>query len=294
VDTLQKELSAIQRAKEEHQELIDALDLLENLAEGSQDDSIISSISGDSSAESSDFALRLSDGFPIADEKTVALSMKNAHARFDRVVGVLTVRNPEAGSRIIEALQDPDQFKSLLDTALSGESGSIDPEDGFEPLILLAAHETLRPVFDSLWEIARTRHGDALSDWSESFCPVCGAGPNFSFIEQEENKRLLFCSRCPARWSFSRITCPFCKETNHQKLRYFQVEDDETHRVYVCDTCSHYIKTVLGESDEHVHARLLDLLTLRLDAVARREGYKRDTLDLLGILLMDISESENT
>lgn len=294
MDTLQKERSAIQRAKEKHPELIDALDLLENLVEISQDDSIISSTSGDSSPESSDFALRLSDGFPIADEKTVALSMKNARARFDRVVGVLTVRNPEAGSQIIEALQDPNQFKSLLDTALSGERGLIDPEDGFEPIILLAAHETLRPAFDFLWNTARTQLADALSDWSESFCPICGAGPNFSFIDQEENRRLLFCSRCSARWSFSRVTCPFCKETEHQKLRYFQVEDDETHRVYVCDTCSYYIKTVLGESDEHVHARLLDLLTLRLDAVAHREGYKRDTLDLLGVLLMDLSESEST
>ena len=294
MDTLQKERSAIQRAKEGHQELIDALDLLENLIDISQDDSIISSISGDPSVGSIDFALRLSDGFPMADEKTVSLSIKNAHARFDRVVGVLTVRNPETGSQIVEVLQDPHRFKSLLDTSLSGESGLIDPEDDSEPLILLAAHETLRPVFDSLWSIARTQYADALSNWSESFCPVCGARPNLSFIEQEENKRHLFCSRCPASWSFSRITCPFCEETNHQKLRYFQVEDDKAHRVYVCDTCSRYIKTVLGESGQLVHARLLDLLTLRLDAVARREGYRRDTLDLLGILLMELSESESS
>jgi len=294
VDTLQKERSAIERAKEEHQDLIDVLELLENLVEISRDDSIINSIPGDPPDGSSDLALRLSDGFPLADEKTVTLSIENAHARFDRVVEVLTVRNPEAGSRIVEVFQDPRQFTSLLNTALPGESGLIDPEDDSEPLILLAAYETLRPAFDFLWNIARTEHADALSNWSESFCPVCGARPNLSFIEQDENRQLLFCSRCPAHWSFPRITCPFCGETDHQKLRYFQVEEDETHRVYVCDTCSHYIKTVLGESDRHVYARLQDLLTLPLDAVARREGYTRDTLDLLGILLLDLSESEST
>jgi FdhE protein len=291
---MQKERSAIERAKEEHQDLIDVLELLENLVEISQDDSIIDSTPEDSPAGSSDLALRLSDGFPLADEKTVPLSIENAHARFGRVVEILTVRNPEAGLRIIEVFQDPQRFTSLLDTALPGESGLIDPEDDTEPLILLAAYETLRPAFDFLWNIARTRHADALANWSESFCPICGARPNFSFIEQEENRRLLFCSRCSARWGFSRITCPFCGEADHRKLRYFQVEDDETHRVYVCDTCSHYIKTVLGESDTHVHARLQDLLTLPLDAVARREGYRRDTLDLLGILLLDLPESERS
>ena len=168
----------------------------------------------------------------------------------------------------------------------------LDPKGDSEPLILLAAHETLRPAFDVLWNIARTDYADALSGWSELFCPICGARPNLSFIEEEENRSLLFCSRCPAHWSFSRVTCPFCGETDHRNLRYFQVEDDNSHRVYVCDTCSHYIKAALGESGRHIHARLLDLLTLRLDAVARREGYTRDTLDLLGILLLDIPESE--
>ncbi len=96
----------------------------------------------------------------------------------------------------------------------------------------------------------------------------------------------LSCSRCLTRWKFRRLTCAFCGESKPRNVRYFTAEGDIVHRVYVCDTCKHYIKSVDLREKETVFGRLEDLMTIRLDLVAKREGYVRDSVDLVSILAM--------
>lgn len=105
-------------------------------------------------------------------------------------------------------------------------------------------------------------------------------------------------------WNHPRIKCPFCGETEQKNLRYFEAKEDETpeegdkdhlrnYRVYVCDTCKHYIKALDERempdtiSKESFYPRLEDILTIEFDIVARREGYVRETVDLVGLLLME-------
>ena len=119
---------------------------------------------------------------------------------------------------------------------------------------------------------------------------MCGAFPNLSFIRGDENRLLLSCSRCFTIWQHRRVKCPFCGEVDSKKLRYFEAENDKVHRVYVCDTCKNYLKCTDQREKPVIYPRLEDLITLKLDFVAKRDGYIRETVDLVGMLLLEESK----
>lgn len=119
--------------------------------------------------------------------------------------------------------------------------------------------------------------------WRHGICPICGSEPWMSRLAQEDGRRILACSLCHTEWAFDRLRCPFCegddqsvdKHRTQPQLRYFTVDDDETHRVDCCDRCQRYIKTV----DERVSGRessllVEDVITSHLDVLVREQGYR--------------------
>ena len=95
-------------------------------------------------------------------------------------------------------------------------------------------------------------------------------------LEKETGKRLLQCHLCRTEWAFKRLECPFCGNSNQEKLRFFCDQEDPAYRVEVCDLCKTYLKTVdAREVDKEVSLFVEDLATLHLDLVAEREGFRR-------------------
>jgi FdhE protein len=71
-----------------------------------------------------------------------------------------------------------------------------------------------------------------------------------------------------------RIKCPFCGNEEQQTLAYFTVEDDEMHRVDVCNACKRYIKTVdFRTAKDEANLEVEAIATLHLDMLASEEGY---------------------
>ena len=109
--------------------------------------------------------------------------------------------------------------------------------------------------------------------WDKGYCPVCGSAPGLAML-QNEGKRVLVCSFCRHEWSAHRIFCPFCENTDSDTLQYFVVQDDDEHRVDICESCKRFIKTVdLRKIGRIIYPPLEQIATLHLDMKATEAGY---------------------
>lgn len=119
--------------------------------------------------------------------------------------------------------------------------------------------------------------------WHRGTCPVCGGNPTMAYLSKGAGRRRLYCSLCECDWFFMRIGCPYCANTEGAKIKYFTVDDDKRYRVYVCEVCKGYIKTVdhsasaLGEKPEMFWE---DAKTVHLDLIAMREGFINKSIEL--------------
>lgn len=109
--------------------------------------------------------------------------------------------------------------------------------------------------------------------WRRRYCPICGGIPDFAFLDKESGARWLLCSRCNAEWLFQRLECPYCGSTDQNALAYF-TDDEGLYRLYVCEQCKQYLKTIdLRQAKSEVFLPLERLLTLDIDAQAQQYGY---------------------
>ena len=129
---------------------------------------------------------------------------------------------------------------------------------------LRAAAQRVRPILAS-------------ADWSRNTCPACGAPPLLSVTTGKEASRVLLCGRCGTSWSWPRVRCTACGESDHHRIGYLHAPGEgDYRRVEVCDTCRGYLKllSVLDLPDPDRLLRL-DLETAALDFTALEAGYTR-------------------
>ncbi len=111
--------------------------------------------------------------------------------------------------------------------------------------------------------------------WYRSPCPICGGAADFAALVSGGGARRLLCSRCDAEWIAPRGTCPFCGESTPGRLGYFATGPDGIYRLYVCETCRRYLKTIdLRELARPVHLPAERILTVGLDLAAQQAGYR--------------------
>ncbi len=141
-----------------------------------------------------------------------------------------------------------------------------------ENLLLQAIiHATVKPFLSSPVKALVTLVDQ--ENWRQGNCPVCGGQPDFAFLDKERGARWLLCSRCDAEWLFQRLQCPYCGTQNQDNLSYF-TDEKGIYRLYVCDQCHMYLKTIdLRPLSAEVSLPLERVLTLDLDIQAQKKGY---------------------
>ena len=110
-------------------------------------------------------------------------------------------------------------------------------------------------------------------------CPVCGSAPALAKVGGDSptdgRGRTLYCQQCGTEWAFERIRCARCGSQNPQHLHYFNVEGDEAHRIYKCDECGGYTRTVFMEDALRPFSfEVEEVVTARLDAIARDPKFQ--------------------
>ncbi|MEG6617576.1 formate dehydrogenase accessory protein FdhE [Peptococcaceae bacterium 1198_IL3148] len=113
-----------------------------------------------------------------------------------------------------------------------------------------------------------------ISDWDKSYCPVCGDQPTIAKLTGEDGHRRLHCGRCETDWRFSRLGCPYCNNVADETY-FITLDNKKEYRVYLCDSCKSYLKTVDERITGEVDLFCEDLATTELDNLVQAEGYRR-------------------
>jgi FdhE protein len=115
-------------------------------------------------------------------------------------------------------------------------------------------------------------------------CPVCNALPQLAFLRQEGDggKRSLQCSLCLTEWEYLRVLCPWCGETDKEKLPRYSADECKYVRVEACDTCKRYLKSVDLTVEGHAVPMVDEIALAALDVWAAEHGYLKIAQNLLG------------
>jgi FdhE protein len=123
----------------------------------------------------------------------------------------------------------------------------------------------------------------------ERHCPRCGGLPQLSFRPAGEplvsEPRRLMCSRCAQAWSYSRIACAFCGETQGSKRTLYAEDGGETlpHlRIDACQSCGRYLIDVDLGRDRDAVPDVDELAALPLDLYAADQGLTKITPNIMG------------
>jgi len=166
--------------------------------------------------------------------------------------------HPDKRSPVVHYLRD-ESLERAEETGLNGELLAFVLNNSLHPF-LRAYAQVLAPLID-----------DRL--WYRGRCPICGGQPDLALLEAEMGGRHLLCSRCDSQWLFRRLECPFCSNTEPNKLIYYPSED-EVYRLYVCQVCNRYLKTIdMRRATSKVIPPVERIITVAMDVAAREAGY---------------------
>ncbi len=221
-------------------------------------------------------ATKLTGGMPLVDFMDGVINLDEPKKYFMSLLELAEKRELGEAHQIREDLEAgtidfESMVRSSFDAPAVDEAEDESEEDIFDLLGFLV-EESLRPSLEVLAE----KYAEVIdgSTWSEGYCPLCGREPKISQLKNEEGEKYLFCGQCGIQWRYPRLKCPFCENEDQQTLAFFTVEDEEQHRVDVCNVCNRYIKTIdVRKSNENPNLDVEDIATLHLDMLANEEGY---------------------
>ncbi|MDJ0782159.1 MAG: formate dehydrogenase accessory protein FdhE [Desulfosarcinaceae bacterium] len=224
---------------------------------------------------------RLTNGFPLFSPDTFPLDPE-AHEAVLRTVCDLAETAPDplaaTARAVVAALSQGELDMAALGHALLVEdeagmaraAADMAVDAGALRFLLTTALAPLAARF------ARKAAAALLTDppaWERGRCPICGHLPSLSTLA-DKGARILVCGFCQHQWAVPRIFCPACETRDNGRIAYFFSQEEAEYRVYTCEGCRFYLKTV--------DLRLLGrpffppaevLLTLHLDMQAQEQGY---------------------
>lgn len=119
--------------------------------------------------------------------------------------------------------------------------------------------------------------------WPHGHCPVCGSLPLISDLREKEGFRFHVCSFCHIEYRATRMQCPYCLETDADKLTFYDIKEEPGFRINACSSCNSYIKvTDFRNMDRKSLPLIDDLDSLSLDILARDKKLIRPVLSAWG------------
>jgi FdhE protein len=211
-------------------------------------------------------------GLPLLSFAQLPVEAERFAEWVSAVARVLSDYDPELAEQTVP--ESPAECLALARQRFEeGQAGSEQSEaQGKFTLAQASVDLALRPYL--AWAAEQVWSHVDQERWKRSYCPVCGGAPDFAALDKESGARQLLCSRCSSQWNYRRLGCPFCDTTDHTKLMYYPSEDG-IYRLYVCQECRHYLKTIdLREIARAVLLPVERITTVAMDVAAQQEGYR--------------------
>ena len=206
----------------------------------------------------------------------LALIERIAPGPLAQAAASLMPKGPGAWQQIIE---DFCQCELEMPAGLGATKESDDGSEVFPPAWVLA-WIFLQPYAEYLAD----RRLPMAIDGTPSTCPLCGSKPIVGVLRPEGDgaKKSLICMLCGHEWAFRRIYCPACGEEREPQMAFYSTPDIAHVRVDVCDTCHTYLKSIDLTKMGLAVPVVDDLATIPLDLWARKHGYHKLQINLLG------------
>jgi formate dehydrogenase maturation protein FdhE len=214
---------------------------------------------------------RVLQGLPLLSFNQLPIEADAFAALATTLAAALADYEPELAADSLPA--DAAAWISLAEDRFKGGQVEVEQKDMGTTVHLanLATDLALRPHLE--WAAEQVLPHLNQERWKREYCPVCGGSPDLALLMEESGARHLVCSRCNSQWLYRRLGCPFCDTTDHTKISYYP-SDDELYRLYVCQACQRYLKTIdLRQAGRRVLVEVERITTIDMDAVARQEGY---------------------
>lgn len=125
----------------------------------------------------------------------------------------------------------------------------------------------LKPYLKSLEEVEK--------GWIHGDCPTCGEKPVMGFLKRtgRGRERFLSCCHCGTSWSYKRVGCPYCGNSDPKTLGVIDVEEEGDIRIDVCNNCDSYIKTYVDKGK--TGAAYEDWASVHIDMLFKDKKYKK-------------------
>jgi len=116
-----------------------------------------------------------------------------------------------------------------------------------------------------------------VAELGHDYCRCAVDGRPWRKFADLDGARIFRCGCCGSDWRTEWLRCPFCGESDHEKLGSLVSADRlERHGIEVCDGCRGYLKTFTTLTAILPGDVLLeDLATLALDMAALERDYRR-------------------
>jgi len=225
------------------------------------------------------------ENFPLISISEFVIDIKESETLLKKICNILIEAEgdmTESSRALLNAVEAEKLNPGLLFSGLFNEDESffedIEIKLGIEKkVIAFIIYNSIKPSLSVCAEQVST-YLDKDSLWEKGYCPICGGPPGLSILA-DEGKRFFLCSFCWHKWPTRRLYCPFCDNEDNKTLRYFYSEEEKEYRVYVCDSCKRYIKTIdTRETERILYPPLEQLSTLHLDIKAKEmkleSGFK--------------------
>ncbi len=185
---------------------------------------------------------------------------------------------------LAQALQRPSVAEHLAALPWSAPMATLERAlsqwAGQEGLDEASLAQVLQWAASPFRRLAAERYADELRQLvtnEKATCPICGGYPDMAILDDNEHgRRYLYCLGCNWQWPFKRMGCGFCGNEDYGRLGYIVIEDLKGYKIYACEQCKSYLKTV----DQRAGAPRLDrnpmlehVKSLFLDLMAVDRGY---------------------
>jgi FdhE protein len=224
---------------------------------------------------------KLDGGFPLMDRQDVPMDLPAAIS----LLKALLVEAEEANRKMREAAatintimqSDGDDIEHGFDLVMTGDQEGVKrlgEKIGIDQeMLTFFLYNSLFPSIAHHTRQLAEQH-DINANWGKGSCPICGGLPNLSYLS-EGGQRFLICHFCRHQWPIRRILCPHCGVSDADEVGYLFVEEEKAYRIYTCDACHAYIKTVDTRELSHAfYPPLENIITTHLDLHALDMGYQ--------------------